>query len=624
MESLTPEEIFDCKVSIPHKFGLEPNMPEYSYKAISIAFAKAFAQSDVSFMEPHLCADSSLTLINQRSYNGKDAILEYFRDWIERATADNLEIKVIVKWQPNQCRPAVYLKPGCYREMVLLFVERDGFLDKITFSPSRIQDYMCQFHDIDQPGFSLEFISRCLSGDGEPLSNHLPCPVCGTVSSKLEWYKFDLPRGLHGYLGNVSVCPKCKKVVELVPDTRIRYETPQHIAFGAPLPAHLSKFNPRLKGQHTFETNDERMDFYTEEEISSLTEKFLREYYENGDLEKGNDAAIFMANNDNTENAISLFKELADKGCQTAMANLFSVYWVNMGAYDKAAEWLMQVEKKEKPSLLCLWNLAVMRYSGSLLTNNPLNQDTSKAKELLHRIQSQGVTPDDETGQRIIADTQLFLDCFDKVNLFSAAGEEIHNVIKRSIVKTKDLKDKGELFYHAKSIRPKTGLKLGLKLAGENNPQFLGDESTFYFYDAYDNELKFSSECLDVDPTEMGAWQLYLIATAHTIMPAIWHGGYIHRRYIFQEEDLKRINDMADSNPIEHFDFSTLAVDGLLLPNVILSLDGSYADVYCCFWNDWKGLVREHVRVTFTPDGSAFISEPDHFIFYKYDCGICF
>lgn len=31
-ESLTPEDIFECKLFIPKKFGLEPNMPDYIYK----------------------------------------------------------------------------------------------------------------------------------------------------------------------------------------------------------------------------------------------------------------------------------------------------------------------------------------------------------------------------------------------------------------------------------------------------------------------------------------------------------------------------------------------------------------------------------------------------------------
>lgn len=62
--------------------------------------------------------------------------------------------------------------------------------------------------------------------------------------------------------------------------------------------------------------------------------------------------------------------------------------------------------------------------------------------------------------------------------------------------------------------------------------------------------------------------------------------------------------------------------DGLLLPDVVVSKDGKTADVYCCFWNNWDGLVREHVRMTFQPDGSAIIGKSDQYVIYDFNCSI--
>lgn len=106
--------------------------------------------------------------------------------------------------------------------------------------------------------------------------------------------------------------------------------------------------------------------------------------------------------------------------------------------------------------------------------------------------------------------------------------------------------------------------------------------------------------------------------TAPTIMPVFWHGGYIRRTFIFEVEDLEKIK------AIEDYDFTTLAMDDILLPIVNLSPDRKFADVYCTYWNDWEGLIREHVRVFFNEDGSAEVSPADKFEYYKYDCGICF
>lgn len=73
-ESLTPEEIFECKVSIPQKFGLEPNMPDYIYKTVAIAFAKTFALSDISFIKPFVNDGTYLTLYKKDSLSGNSAL----------------------------------------------------------------------------------------------------------------------------------------------------------------------------------------------------------------------------------------------------------------------------------------------------------------------------------------------------------------------------------------------------------------------------------------------------------------------------------------------------------------------------------------------------------------------
>ena len=177
-ESLTPEDIFNCKVLIPKKFGIEPNIPDYIYKTISIAFAKSFALGDISFIESFINDKTYFVLYKKEELSGKERILSYFSDWIDRATNDNLKVKITVKWQPNQCRPAVYIKPEGYKEMVLLFRVQNNALTDIIFAPSLLQDYGCMFHDIDQPPYSVEFISNFIGEDEATQDNHLSCPTC--------------------------------------------------------------------------------------------------------------------------------------------------------------------------------------------------------------------------------------------------------------------------------------------------------------------------------------------------------------------------------------------------------------------------------------------------------------
>ncbi len=626
-ESLTPEDIFNCKVLIPKKFGIEPNMPDYIYKTISIAFAKSFALGDISFIESFINDKTYLVLYKKEELSGKERILSYFSDWIDRATNDNLKIKITVKWQPNQCRPAVYINPEGYKEMILLFRVQNDALTDIIFAPSLLQDYGCMFHDIDQPPYSVEFISNFIGEDEATQDNHLSCPTCGTDSNLIDWYKFHIPMGIHGYAGKVSICPDCKRVVELVPNIRLRYEEPQRAVFSKTHCDSLSEFTPRLLGLYTFETEDEQMDFYSEDELTDICRNNLNVYRQTGNLEKGNDAAIIYANGSFSDEAIELFTELSEKGCHNSMLNLFSIYWSNRGEYKKATEWLQYITGGDNPSIKCLWNLAVLYYFGENLPNNPLTKDHTKAKNILSHIKNIPMAGKSNDVKRVIANAIKFYPLVDKLNDFSLSGIEIHDIITNSIVKTKDIKDKGELFNRAKALSLKPGYKLGLHIADENTPD-IGDESYFFLYDNSGAEHKIYKSRInpeDVDtslieaaPTAMGAWQLYLLITSPTIMPVFWHGGYNVRKYIFSVDDLKSIE------PIQNLDFTILNQDGLLLPVVNLSKDRKAANVYCTYWNDWHGLIREHVRIIFNPDGSASMGKPDQYTFYKYDCGICF
>ena len=79
--------------------------------------------------------------------------------------------------------------------------------------------------------------------------------------------------------------------------------------------------------------------------------------------------------------------------------------------------------------------------------------------------------------------------------------------------------------------------------------------------------------------------------------------------------------------------------DGQLLPKVSIEKDMSnlesenffstseekyIANVYCCYWNEWKGLVREHIRMEISSNKIVSYKNVGEYIFYKYDCGIRF
>lgn len=625
--SLSPEDIQECKSFFANRYSVQHNLPEYEYTKVAIAFAKAFISSD--FSEPASFFDNApfLILYKKLIILGRVEIVHYFTQWIEASKKDGLEYQYIVQWCANQCRPGLYVQSRDHMPFVLLFHMENGKIKDILLSPTNIQSWGISFHDLNTPPFSVEYLGGYISDDSESLENHFFCPTCGTDSLLLDWYNFEMPLGIHGYSGKFSLCPECRRIVEFLPDVRLRYEEPRSVAFPHQIPEMTPSFVPRLKGTLTFETNDEQMDFYSDEELAKVKAFNLEAYKMFDDLEKGNDAAIICANGSEQDFAISLFTELSEKGCHNSMANLFTVLWSNVEDHKKATDWLKYVEKFDDPSLYCLWNLAVMYFTGEDLEQNFLDRDLNRANEILHRIISSQKHPLYKEDTVFFANAKKFLNAFDLTNPYSIKGEEIHKIIQNSIVLTENLKNKGELFNYAKGLTLADGYSLGLHVASEKTHD-IGDESRFFIYDGNGKEYPLHKSRLDLDEvdckflhvaqTAMGAWELYLLMTSPTIMPVFWHGGYICRKFIFSYQDTKKIK------PITDYDFSILDKDGILLPSVILLPDKTSSEVYCCYWNDWEGLVREHAHVNFKYDGTASIKTVDKFTIFEYDCGVCF
>ena len=119
--SLTPEEIFNCKSRIDGRIGVEPNMPDSEYKAIAIAFARAFVSGDYSTIQDKLSDKTYLTLYKRETFSGAKTIIEYFKTWKKKADDEKVWYKVDVAWNPNQCRPSVSVQIKGYNNMVIFF-----------------------------------------------------------------------------------------------------------------------------------------------------------------------------------------------------------------------------------------------------------------------------------------------------------------------------------------------------------------------------------------------------------------------------------------------------------------------------------------------------------------------
>jgi hypothetical protein len=417
--------------------------------------ASDIVSGQVSKIIPLCSDDCRLVVYDKDVYSPMASVVAYWNNWLKRVVDEHVSISLTVKWCLYYFRPAVYVDIYGYRSMIILFRldDESGLIKEITFAPNPLQKYQVfPDRDFNNATYSKRYmLSKIIDNNVLRKAYRLSCPVCGEGSLLLDWHRYCLDFGLHGVVGEVSMCPHCNRVVEMVPTISMRYEEPQKPSHDAELP-------------------------------------------------------------------------VVDTPEHAAAPNVYSII-----------------------------------------------------------------------------------------------GQQIHQWITECVLQADSTQDNGKLFDVAKSLKPLSDRHIGLHVASCDTAD-TENESFLYFY-SDSNKAEWDKEIcrnLKVDNTAMGAWQLYLFMTAQAIMPVSGTGGYIRRTFIFDVRDLLAIQ------PIQFYDLSILASDGMLMPTVELSDDQAKVDIYCCYWNDWRGLVREHAQVTFNADGTAFCEALSEFVLYPYDCGIRF
>lgn len=772
--SLTEKEREEMRTE--NQFGnlkVQDDLPEDAYTKASIAMGQAMLTGEFDDLEAMLDDQVSTILYHgKKSINGKKDVLEYWKGW-RRRFVETRDVKKFEVLHSN------YYSHACIQmeTMVVLFLFHDCKILKMVLAGRNLVGCYSYHDDLvnDYP-FNMDYIKEYL----EPLreanefnkpvikENRIPCMSCGTPSEELEWYSARINVGIHGYPAQVSICPKCGKVVEFFTEGRYRMEHPvldrydlldryatcwedksidgleeclsedfHYSSFWVTEELDKAKYLEYLEGKFrtlaanfsvvksqvrdgrivlTQNGNNVVIDVKTEdgfivradmmpasfygipdkaeaeapvrfdlygtrtfyndcplkgseytadlpEDVMISTEDFtssknnpefgpcsvrqiaeemnwillwsLQEKHEDlyaqvkacyrraaddGIVEASNILGIIEYNHESNEDeANRLLNHAAALGSKNAMINRFSIHWCNR-EYLEASAMLANMDNKQNPSLMCLWNRAYLLFMGEDYPNNIIKKDVEAAKSILRRIVSYDKDMICNTEENVIERAGQLLDYIESSNIYSDKGIEFHHVLASSVVKTVDVKHKAEVFYRLNSLKLEDGYKLGLRLANSNTDD-IGDESNFYVYGNGITEDKDILKYLRVKPTAMSAWQVYLLMTSKTVMPVFWHGGYIVRSFIFKSEDLKGIK------PLKFLDFSNLIHENRILPSIeikAIDADKYIADIHCCYWNDWKGLVREHTRVVFDSDRVSSFEQVGEFVYYKYDCGILF
>lgn len=186
----------------------------------------AFLRRDFSAISPLMSEETKFVMFNYKTINGGQNIIDYWQDWILRCKKDGVIVLYTIKWCKWFSQPVLQISPQSYADESVLIKVQNNCISLIERIPNQIGDMMIGGPYLNWERLDIEEIRDKLIDEISPKSNHIVCLDCGTASDSLKWYRVEWSMGFHGYVGDMSVCPHCDKVIEFIPEMRLRYEKP--------------------------------------------------------------------------------------------------------------------------------------------------------------------------------------------------------------------------------------------------------------------------------------------------------------------------------------------------------------------------------------------------------------
>ena len=194
---------------------LQEDLPDSDHKTAALALGTALMTGKFSKFKKLLDESVSLTLYDDRTIRGKDAVVSYWRSFLAKENNRNKDIEMLIGFCAHFHRAALILK--LYnQEPIVVFRMVDGKVVNMVLAP------LCYFEDeifpVTMEGlpYTVDAIERNTIQIVEARPNLLPCLYCGRPSEQLEWQRALFEENDVVYEGLASECPCCHKMVEYV------------------------------------------------------------------------------------------------------------------------------------------------------------------------------------------------------------------------------------------------------------------------------------------------------------------------------------------------------------------------------------------------------------------------
>lgn len=551
---------------------------------------------------------------------GRNEVIGYWKDWVKRVTHDKLDVEFEVKFCTFYSRTTLAISPNGYATAYVLFYIENGLIELGVFV-GRIIDRINLFgkagnkweETLDHFPLALQDKDIKEISKQEARGNRMPCLNCGRTSEMLSWENFVFSNSSIDFCGAVSKCPSCGKVVEFVFDEESALHDDNRLE--------------RVIGTKK------------EEELWMTNDMFQIGLYYTMPLR-------------HSEYIASLFKGESIK-MKVAAATLGATKRKETSPYAAAAKFMEQVlyvlymenydeYEKIKNCYIDALNNGVYEAANNLgiLTYNVEHLDKEKGLEYFRIAAEHNSTAALKNLVKIFWQERKYevlislLRDDNGKNEFEIEGNVFQRISKFEIIKSNlDYSQFIHVLFPEIQIVRDWYISVRLYSDGKNA---IRDESYFYvansknsatYFDMESNSVKFEGErdfliwkYVVVSKSTRAIWELYLLMNANTILPYWWHGGYRQRVFIFDDSDFAKIPALRDR------DVSAVIDKGYTRSSVeIEDCEGGFdAHVYCCYWNEWKGLVREHVIMKVQENRVVEYKHGEDFVIFSYNCGILY
>lgn len=253
---------------------------------------------------------------------------------------------------------------------------------------------------------------------------------------------------------------------------------------------------------------------------------------------------------------------------------------------------------------------------GNNFTHNPYKEKNKEAAQNILKTILDKEGDDFYNTEKVVFDmARKLLAYIDESNIFASKAKAYRYRLKSKFNTITDY-DAEAIFYDLDALSLDNGCVIQLKTARQYGK---GSQSKFYVCNKNFEDDKDILKYITVSPTEMGAWQIYLLINSPTQLPTWGHDNYIVRNLIMDKNDLYKIG------VLKYYELSELAQKDMLYPSVEVVKKGDLliANIYCCYWNDWKGLIREHVEIKIKNGKVTSFQKIDDFVMFAFRSGRC-